>query len=352
MRIGIDGSRLHTSSPSGVEQFSIHLIPAFVAEAQKRHHTCTVYVRTVTNILPSDVQRRIPGKFLWTHLGLGPAARKDGMDVLFVPSHVLPLIRPKQCAVFLHDVCFEHAGHAYSHAQRWYLRLTSAEAVRNALVFTHAAHTREALRRIYGKGTFSPQAVRPAPTTVSQSINLPPRWKTIHPYLLVVGRVERRKNISVLLHAFDRLIARNPDIPYRLVLIGKDGYGAEAIHATRARMKYADRVLCTSYASPEEKDGIMAQAAGIVHPSLCEGWSFVLSEARSAGKPFAASDIPVCREAGGKHGIYVKSPADPNAWMEALYNLIHRPVPPDPNPARTWETVAKECITILEKWYG
>lgn len=352
MHIGIDGSRLHVSSPSGVEKISSYLIPAFIAEAQKRNHTCTVYVRADTNVIPFAAQYRISKKNLWTHFGLGPTALRDGVDVLFVPSHVLPVIRPKNCAVFIHDVCFEHAGYAYPHTQRWYLRLASAEAVRNALVFTHSAYTKEALEKIYGTGRFPVQVIQPAPTTIKQAISASLKRRFGYPYLLVIGRVEIKKNISVLLRAFDQLITRNPDIPHHLVLIGADGYGAREIHEVRMRMKNAGRVQCTAYLPEEEKDDSIAHAFGIVHSSLCEGWSFVLSEARSAGKPFAASGIPACRGAGGKSGIYVNDPSDLDAWMEALYSLIYQPVQPDTHLARTWETVAQECITKLEKWYG
>src|SRR4029453_6473755 len=41
---------------------------------------------------------------------------------------------------------------------------------------------------------------------------------------------------------------------------------------------------------------LMRAAAAIVQPSLFEGWSAVLEECRSLGKPVFASDIPMHRE--------------------------------------------------------
>jgi glycosyltransferase involved in cell wall biosynthesis len=75
---------------------------------------------------------------------------------------------------------------------------------------------------------------------------------------------------------------------------------------------------------------LMRAAAAIVQPSLFEGWSALLEEARSLGKLVFASDIPMHREQFTE-GIHLFPPTS----AEVLADLFARhwpELPPGPNP--------------------
>ena len=62
---------------------------------------------------------------------------------------------------------------------------------------------------------------------------------------------------------------------------------------------------------------IMRRACAIIQPSLFEGWSTVIEDARALGRPLIVSDIPVHREQLGESAIFFR-PSDPDALAAAV----------------------------------
>jgi glycosyltransferase involved in cell wall biosynthesis len=63
--------------------------------------------------------------------------------------------------------------------------------------------------------------------------------------------------------------------------------------------------------------GLMRDAIALINPSLFEGWSTSVEEAKSTGKQILLSDIPVHREQAPERGIFFP-PEDPDALAEAM----------------------------------
>lgn len=345
MHIGIDGSRCDGEEPTGVERYASLVIPPLVAELHRRGHRVTLYVHHQPVHPYPDVRTRvIRVPRLWTHVGLGPAAIMDRVDRLFVPAHVLPLLRPRFSAVVLHDACFEEVPEVYAWLDRWYLRLTTADALRTARVLTHSPASARAFYTIYRPRRDTVTVVPPAAPPVRGAV-LPVPWP--QPYLLCIGRIERKKNLATLLRAFDRLIAQRPGLPHHLVLLGDDGLGSASIHRLHESLSTRARVHFHGYADETLRDVALRTASGLVLPSLCEGSSLVLLEARVSRLPFASSGCLPCREAGGTDGIYVEEPRNLDAWVIALTALIDRPRAPAPPPERSWADVARAVADVL-----
>ena len=62
---------------------------------------------------------------------------------------------------------------------------------------------------------------------------------------------------------------------------------------------------------------LMRSASGVLNPSLFEGWSTTVEEAKLLGKRLILSDIPVHREQDPAAALYL-DPRDPAAWAEAM----------------------------------
>lgn len=343
MHIGIDGSRCGEERATGVERYSRLILPELIGELVRRGHSVTVYARKNSRLFDGARVKVVNLRYLWTQIFLGAMAQKDKVDHLFVPSHVLPFFRPRHCTVFVHDVCWEDFTHAYSFMERWYLRLTTGNATINANILTHSKYTEEKIRNIYGaKKVFTiPPATMPIENT-RKKYTLP--WRK--PYLLYVGRIDKKKNISFLARVFDRLLTRRSDLTHNLVLLGKDGYGKEEIVETIKKLSHKARIIFSGYVSDDVRDQAIREASGIVLPSVCEGTSLVLLEARTARVPFVSSDCPPCIEAGGSKGVYV-AVNNISAWEKALEKLIENPITPNSPSQRSWTDVAKEIADVL-----
>ncbi|MEW5983735.1 MAG: glycosyltransferase family 1 protein [Acidobacteriota bacterium] len=86
-----------------------------------------------------------------------------------------------------------------------------------------------------------------------------------------------------------------------------------------------------------EQIQVIRGASAVVQPSLFEGWSTVVEDARALGKRLFLSDIAVHREQDPPGAVYF-DPADPSALAKAIADLWDElPAGPD----RAWEEEAR-----------
>jgi alpha-1,3-rhamnosyl/mannosyltransferase len=107
-------------------------------------------------------------------------------------------------------------------------------------------------------------------------------------YLLFLGALEPRKNIAVLLDAYEMLMARLPAAP-RLVLAGHARPEAGPWLARLQSAPLAGRGTHLGYVPDAEQERLYAGARALVLPSLDEGFGLPVLAAMSAGVPVIAS---------------------------------------------------------------
>jgi len=127
-------------------------------------------------------------------------------------------------------------------------------------------------------------------------------------YFFYVGGYDERKNVGMLLEAFEKFIAPHYDID--LVLAGgksvNDGLYSSfdnivhQQHSTRP-----GKIITTGFVEEMDLPALYQSAFAFVNVSKHEGCNLPLLEALSSGIPVIASDIPVHREMVGNHAVYV-----------------------------------------------
>ena len=101
-----------------------------------------------------------------------------------------------------------------------------------------------------------------------------------------------------------------------------------------------DQIRILGLIPRNEQEEVLRCATAIVQPSLFEGWSTVLEDARAVGRPVFASDIDVHREQALSHCSYF-----PPASEELLAELISsRWTNLVPGPDSTSELIAREMM--------
>ena len=114
MKIGIDASRYSHKYATGVEWYSYQIINGILSEALK-HPDVEVLLYSPTDIdIPKEFEHPrkirkiiIPFKRFWTLIRLSWEMRKNPPDVLFVPSHTLPLMGGRKNVITWHDAGYE-----------------------------------------------------------------------------------------------------------------------------------------------------------------------------------------------------------------------------------------------------
>ena len=170
--------------------------------------------------------------------------------------------------------------------------------------------------------------------------------------LACVSQLLPHKNLAALVRAAASL----PE-DARLVVVGAPTPHELELRALVAQLGAADRVRFAGWLPRERLEGVYALAAGVVLPSLDEGFGLTALEAMRRGVPVACSDIPVLREVTGEAALRF-DPHDPAAIESALRALLReadeetaKRVAAGRERARelTWQRAARGTLAAYER---
>ena len=140
------------------------------------------------------------------------------------------------------------------------------------------------------------------------------------PYILFVGTFEPRKNIKTLVLAFDYL-KKKFDLPHRLVLIGKKGWGYESILKCIENSAYKKDIYHLNYLADELVAQFYQHAEVFVYPSFYEGFGLPVLEAMNLGTPVITSNVSSLPEVVDSAAITI-NPQDFIELAEAIFKVL------------------------------
>ena len=141
------------------------------------------------------------------------------------------------------------------------------------------------------------------------------------PFIVFVSRLEHpAKNHVTLIEAFEKLKA-NTGCPHRLVFVGSDWHGAEAIHERGKALVESGDLIITGYVEKEAMPHFLRAADSVVYPSLFEGFGLPVIEAMASGAPVACSRSSSLTEiAEGRALLF--NPEEPEDIATALEKMV------------------------------
>ena len=233
----------------------------------------------------SAIDRRIPVRllnFAWHRLQW-PAVETLTGESFDVVQTAHPLPMPASAAaqvVTVHDLDFlDHPERTQREIRRDYPAL-APDAVRRAdHVLVNSEHTASEVARRLDVPRERITVCRPGA----------PRWprRVEEPaggYVLFLGTLEPRKNVGVLIDAYERLLARRRPVP-RLVFAGATPPAAAPLLARLAAPALSGHVDVRGYVDPDRRVDLYAGALALVLPSHTEGFGLPALEAMTVGVP-------------------------------------------------------------------
>lgn len=174
------------------------------------------------------------------------------------------------------------------------------------------------------------------------------------PYILHVGALVARKNVSNLVRAFGRIVEHDPSRPLRLLLAGRPGDASAEVERLAASPILTGRVEFLGPVTRERLIGLYQGAAAVAIPSQLEGFGFPLVEAMACGAPVVAADAASLPEIAGDAALLCDA-ADPWALSAALTRALDdralaaelRARGPVRAASFNWEQAARRTLTVL-----
>jgi glycosyltransferase involved in cell wall biosynthesis len=271
-------------------------------------------------------------KLLWEQVALSVATRRLEANVLYAPHFSIPLFRPCQSIVSIHDVIpLTDPAYARGLPAKLYFRLVSAAARNAAAVITLSQFARAEIERIleipgHRIHVVSPgvdDAFSPVPDP-AREVAARRRYGLPERYVLYVGGADARKNIGVLLESAARLrdmggapaivIAAGLPKPGQPLLFPDWREQARRLVLSQDHVRFIERI------AEEDLPHIYRSAEAFAFPSRDEGFGLPPLEAMASGTPVLSSNASSLPEAVGDAGLLLP-PDDIEAWTTALARI-------------------------------
>lgn len=179
------------------------------------------------------------------------------------------------------------------------------------------------------------------------------RYGLTKPYVLSLGTIEPRKNMDLLLDAYESL-PEPVRHEYPLVIAGPEGWCAPSTIARLRSPQSPWRYL--GYVPEGDLPGLTAGASVFVFPSLYEGFGLPLAQAMAAGVAGITSNVSSLPEIAGEAALLI----DPRSKAElqaALMRLLSSPSERMELGKRarsraesySWEIAARKSWTFFER---
>jgi glycosyltransferase involved in cell wall biosynthesis len=179
-------------------------------------------------------------------------------------------------------------------------------------------------------------------------------------YLLFVGVFEPRKNLPLLVDAFEILRHTHPETAdLQLALAGGAGWRGAAIAAAVRGRGLEPAVRLLGYVPDADLPALYRGATLALVPSEYEGFGLPALEAMACGAPVLASDRAALPETVGDAGELF-TPGDPAALAHRISGLVSRPERlarlSERGLARaagfTWERSAAQTLAVYREAAG
>ena len=310
--------------PSFTSRYQIHLVAPFRGmKFLRKHHFPGVIYRPIP--LPARVWNRLPGTPLMPpmDLFLGPGT------YFLTNFRAWPLLRSKSL-VFIHDIAFRLFPNSLTPRHRSFLEHNVPRWIKRAtVVVTPSASAKHDINDNMGI-SLERIAVIPNgvdlddfyPRSASEIAAARSQYKLPPEYILFLGNLEPRKNLTRLIDAYTNL-PRELLKRYALLIIGGSGWLNHELEEQIKRVRDAGTQITrpASYVKDEDRPAIFSGARLLAWPTLHEGFGMPILEAMGTGVPVLTARNSSLPEVAGDAAYYVDA-LDPRAIEQGLEKLL------------------------------
>ena len=247
------------------------------------------------------------------------AMTRDSFDVV---QSAHPLLMPSRRAaqiVTIYDLDFlDHPERTQREIRRDYPALAPSHARRADRIVTISEHTAGEIVKRLGVDPAKFSVCHPgAPAWIPRDAE--PAGASI----LFLGTLEPRKNLGVLLDAYERLLARSTAVP-PLVLAGRVTSDVADIVTRASQPPLSGRVRMLGYIQADRRLDVYRDAMVLVMPSHTEGFGMPVVEAMAMGVPVVAANCGALPEVVGTAGRLF-NPAAASELADTLAQVLESP---------------------------
>lgn len=359
---------------AGVGHYTYHLVKALLQVDRKNEYVLYFDHRMPVSVVDDFAQanvtvRRLPfsryRKFLpfaYSHVLLAAFLTRDQLDVFHAPANVMPLSYNRPTVVTVHDLAiYEHPE--WFPSQGTSTRLLVPQTLKKSVAIIAVSQaTKQDIRTVFKvspkKITVIPEAADTATLQLrDRKADVRKVYKLPKKFIVYVGTIDPRKNLVVLIQAWQRLLQRQPTVVSNtaLVIAGGVGYrGKDLLDLLRKLRIPSIRLL--GYIPHNHKIQLMSEASAFVFPTLYEGFGLPVLEAMQLGTPVITTGTSSIPEIVGSAAL-LHSPEDVDALAEHIRTVLTKPAVAKKMSAAgkkqaklfSWKRAAQETLAVYQR---
>ncbi len=366
MLVGFDATTIR-GNKTGVGYYTARLLERLTRVGGRANPIDELVVLSNLELaLSSDLPRttiyrgaRFGIRGLWMQGALPMILRRLRPDVCHFTNFLAPLSTSSPYVVTFHDMSLQLLPRYHTLKKRLLTAALMPEVAKRArLIITPSESARSDVARTLGVARSKIRAIPHAPDPLFRPERSKKSFERLvreyglrKPYLLYVGTLEPRKNITRAIEAFAKVAHRFPD--HFFYLVGGLGWKYGETLRALARLGLGDRVRRLGYVPEEDLPALYSHADLMVYPSLYEGFGFPVVEGMACGVPVLTSKSSSLREIADGAALLV-DPYDVGAMAEAMERGLNRGRERDELIARglsragsfSWERTAAETLEV------
>lgn len=367
MKIAIDGNEANAPKRVGIGEYAFNLLCG-LAKYQDRHSFSVFFKDSPTADLPQQTNKwkyfQLKPSFLWSQIAFPYyLITHKNYDLVFSPTHYGPRLSPIPSIISVMDLSYLYYPQLFKKQDLYKLTDWTSYSVKQATyIFTISEFTKKDIIKNYRVSQEKVIVTYPGYNNKIYNINYTnsdvvriKKKYSLDQYLIFVGTIQPRKNISKLVEAYKILLGKHPHL--KLVIVGKKGWLYESVFNILVPYIKEGKVHYMGYLPDNEIVLLYQGALAFVLPSLYEGFGLTVVEAMASGCPIAVSNVSSLPEIAGESGFYF-NPNEVSDIAQKIDKILDLTTSQRADVIRngilkasqySWDKCARKTIEVMEK---
>lgn len=322
MTIGIFAHPYGEKHPAGLERFVRAATAALIAASPE--HSFIIYSKQPVNdigMYPAERCQFVSYGYSWFWIDR-TVLRAPKSDCYIFWTPVAPfLFTPGKSIVCVLDFSYlALPKHGLRDAfKRRVLRFVHGRAIRNATQVIAISHaTKDEITEHHLRPGRAVSVIYPGYTQLPFATH--DKELADSPYILYVGAIKERKNVTGIISGFARVASDFPSLTLRIAGHGGGVYARQCEDLAKS-LGVVHRVQFLGQVTDAALGGLYRGAAMLAYPSIVEGFGFPILEAMSLGVPVITSASGALKEIAGNAAVLV-DPYDDAAIASGMRKIL------------------------------